>query len=101
MKEYYGVLPTAEAKEKLKLRNIEEGYVQELQTINNIIDRGYSSNDLLFLGEAIVSFESQQSKQYLLAGQDNIQCYLYGHRLKFRQASHPKGIFWGNLHLNK
>jgi hypothetical protein len=59
MHEYYGVLPSAEAKEKLKLKDIEERYVEEIETFNKGIDEGYTSNNMLFLGEAIVSFETQ------------------------------------------
>lgn len=62
MHEYYGVLPSSEANDKLKLKNIEEGYVEELQTINQTINRGYFSSDLLFLGKAVISFEFQDMK---------------------------------------
>ena len=40
-------------------------------------------------------------KEFLLNKDNSLETYLYGHRLKYRAAPHPKGIFWCNLHLNR
>ena len=65
------------------------------------IDEGYTNNQLLFIGEAVLSFESQDMAEYLLSESPNKRTYFYGSDLALEKPEHPKGIYWYNLHLDQ
>lgn len=53
----------------------------------------------MFIGEAILSFESVMMKMTVLKESEN--AYFFGNKLVVEEAPSPSNIIWDNLHLEE
>lgn len=101
--EYHGVIPNTEARVQAKFttKNPEDFCKEKINMLTRRIDEGYANNQLLFIGEAVLSFETQDMAEYLLSDSVKKRTYFYGNELALEKPEHPKGIYWYNLHLDQ
>jgi len=96
-------MPNTEARVQAKFsrKNPEDFCKQKINMLTRRIDEGYAGNQLLFIGEAVLSFKNQDMAEYLLSGSPAKRAYFYGNELILEKPEHPKGIYWYNMHLDQ
>lgn len=70
-----------------------------VKRIDNLAKKGFIDNKIMFIGEAIVSFQKQQMKEAV--EKSGAAAFFYGQKLRMSKAENPKNIFWYNLHLDQ